>query len=204
MSNNFKKVSRDYCLTLALILSVVSLAADTASTPTTDRRIEEENRLSLQPTEASIVEDKVPSAFKDHPTINAEYMQRLLKQSRARKVDGVYVVGALLISDQKFTSMEKQHEYLQGQGFIPLKKKGPWNLNEPLTKGELALVLSKVLGIKGGIHMRLFGPSERYALFEMIYQDIMISGSPFDVVSGRELVYTFIRAAEYIGEKNAR
>ncbi len=67
----------------------------------------------------------------------------------------------------------------------------------PLTKGTLAFMLCKALGIKGGFTMSILGASRRYALREAIYLGLMPRGSPGQFVSGRELIDVITNAEIY-------
>lgn len=67
----------------------------------------------------------------------------------------------------------------------------------PLTKGKLAYMICQALGIKGGLTMRLFGPSERYCFFECQYLELMAGGAAYQHCAGGELVSVIDRADEY-------
>ncbi|NIA21400.1 MAG: hypothetical protein GWP05_05405 [Anaerolineaceae bacterium] len=74
-----------------------------------------------------------------------------------------------------------------------------WGLDAktPLSKGKLAYMVCQALGIKGGLVMRLFGPSERYCLFECEFLELMTGGATYENVTGGELVSTIDRADQY-------
>ena len=69
---------------------------------------------------------------------------------------------------------------------------------ERLRKGQLAYIIVKVCGIKGGLSMRLMGVSERYALRECIYLNLLERGSTGNYVSGMELLGSMGRAEKYL------
>jgi hypothetical protein len=185
----------------SILLCAMPVAAQTPQAETSDRRIEEQKRSSLRPTEAVI--DPQKQDLPPQQAINRDYFRRLVKQSRARKVDGVYTVMVLLGKEKQFKTFPEELAYLKNNGYIP--KGREWELNDSLTKGELAFMLCKALEVKGGIHMRLFGASPRYALAELTYMGIMTRGREPDIVTGKELAYAFIEAADYVaGKKRAR
>jgi hypothetical protein len=66
-----------------------------------------------------------------------------------------------------------------------------------LTKGVLAYMLVKSLGIQGGLTMRVAGVSRRYALRECIHAGLIERGSTDEFVSGRELLDIIQRAEIY-------
>ena len=185
-------------LCLACLLSFRVLADELRTQETTQQRIEEENRESLQPTETVPPEEESPQkAVLPHQAIDQEYLQRLEHQRQARKVDGVYVVMVLLGKQKDFASFPEQFSYLKQNGYFPQYETGS-DLNEPLRKGELAFMLCKTLKIKGGVHLRLFGLSERYAFSELIFQGIMPYGNQQEIVTGPELISIFNQSVDYI------
>jgi len=66
-----------------------------------------------------------------------------------------------------------------------------------VNRGQVSYMLCKVLGIKGGLTMRIFGVSERYGFRECVYLGLMPVGSQWDKVSGSELMGILAQAAEY-------
>lgn len=177
------------------LIGFKSFADDTITQETVQKRFEEQERESLKPTEA-VIEEQRPAENMNFPlkSINQKYLKRLLDQKFARKIDAIYIAVVLLNKQKELITGPLQFSYLKDQGFLPKDETGK-NLNERIQKGELAYLLCKVLNIKGGLHLRLFGVSERYALSELIFQDIMVQGNAKELVTGRELVYSFIQSA---------
>jgi hypothetical protein len=68
---------------------------------------------------------------------------------------------------------------------------------EPLRRGTLAVALTQVLSIKGGLTMRLFGPHDRYAVRELQYAGIYPPSSPQQTFSGQEFIGIIGRAEDY-------
>ncbi len=82
-----------------------------------------------------------------------------------------------------------------------------WKL-EPdhmLDKGTLAYMIRQICRIHGGINLNVFGSiglgERRYALREMIYEDIMAESADFAVVRGGELVSAMSKADAWM-QKN--
>ncbi|MFO8013038.1 MAG: hypothetical protein R6X20_06995 [Phycisphaerae bacterium] len=87
--------------------------------------------------------------------------------------------------------------YLRERGILPdgwLQDAGP---DEPTTKGHLARLICKALGLEGGLWMRLFGPLPRIALNECAYLDLMTRGAVYRHVMGGELVGVIDRADRF-------
>jgi hypothetical protein len=72
--------------------------------------------------------------------------------------------------------------------------------DESLRKGRLAYIIVKACGIEGGITLRLTGVSERYALRECIFLELLERGSTGNYVSGLELLGSISRAERYLEE----
>ena len=72
--------------------------------------------------------------------------------------------------------------------------------NEPLRKGLAAYMFCKALGIKGGLAARVFGMNERYAMKELIFEEMMYPGDARDIVRGKELIVMVTRSAEYLAQ----
>ena len=69
--------------------------------------------------------------------------------------------------------------------------------NSPLTRGMLAHMLVRALGITGGVTMQVFGTSQRYALRECNKLGIIEKGSQYSRVSGREFLSILRKADEH-------
>jgi hypothetical protein len=74
-----------------------------------------------------------------------------------------------------------------------------WNYPKEkiLLKGEYAYMLCRALELKGGLSMHIFGPIERYCLNECIYRGFLLRGRIYDHVSGKEIIGSIQRAADY-------
>jgi hypothetical protein len=67
----------------------------------------------------------------------------------------------------------------------------------PVRRGTLAVALSHALDIKGGLTMRVFGPSGRYATRELQYAGVYPPSSPQQTFSGAEFLGIIGRAEDY-------
>jgi len=67
-----------------------------------------------------------------------------------------------------------------------------------LTRGRVAYMICTTCGIKGGVTMRVFGPSERYAFRECVFMGVWDEGSQRDYLTGSELLGLLKWAADYI------
>ncbi|MDX1682033.1 MAG: hypothetical protein R3336_02830 [Phycisphaeraceae bacterium] len=60
--------------------------------------------------------------------------------------------------------------------------------NEAVSRGTLAVILVQHLDIKGGVIMRLTGPTPRYAVRELVYRNILPPSSPRQTLSGTAFI----------------
>ena len=139
------------------------------------------------------------------PAMNdADFFMNLAYKDVASLADG-YRAVALLHSqeaEEGLLNAADAREYLVSEGIVPRS----WHATgeAPLTKGELAYMVCQSLGLKGGVTMRIFGPSKRYCLYEASYQELMVGGADYQYVSGGELVSTIDRADRYVQKREGQ
>ena len=132
---------------------------------------------------------------------NATFFLQLSQTPRATLLDGYRAALALQGKPYADVSFQDAREALLEAGVI--KARWPTEADVPLSRGRIACILVKVLGIKGGVTMRIFGPSPRYALRECAYLELMAGGAVNRYVTGRELVAIVMRADEFKKDSGA-
>jgi len=70
--------------------------------------------------------------------------------------------------------------------------------NEAVRRGVVAIAFCKITGIKGGVMMHLVGPTERYCLRELQYDNLMPPSSPNQTFSGVEMVGVIGKLEDYL------
>lgn len=136
------------------------------------------------------------SAWADTPAkSDAQFFMLLGRKPVASLNDGYQAVAMLVRGDGELLSPEACRALLVGRKVA----RASWGSDPKaaLTKGKLAYMVCQALGIKGGLTMRLFGPSERYALFECLHLDLMVGGATYQNCTGGELVGVIDRADRY-------
>ena len=80
-----------------------------------------------------------------------------------------------------------------------------WGFEEStiVTKGTLAYMLCKTLGIRGGVTTTIFGMSRRYAFRECVYLGLLSGRTDMEYVMGRELIDALADAEVYKERGNA-
>jgi hypothetical protein len=137
-----------------------------------------------------------PSARADTPAkSDAQFFMLLAHKPAATLNDGYQAVAMLVRGDGKLLPPEACRTLLVQRKVA----RASWGSDPKaaLSKGKLAYMVCQALGIKGGVTMRLFGPSERYCLFECLHLDLMVGGATYQSCTGGELVGVVNRADEY-------
>jgi hypothetical protein len=110
---------------------------------------------------------------------------------------GVILLSAGRRQDMSFKGCMK---YLADNGVVPISWEAAYRENSALKHSVLAYMIVRALGIQGGLTMRVFGTSGRYALRECKELGIIEKGCGNSVVSGREFLSILRRAEEYAKE----
>ena len=114
------------------------------------------------------------------------YVRRIFEKDRCTYGDATRIVLSLAKgehSDAAFADVQKD---LAGRGIVD----ADWTFEEaaPVTKGTLAYMLCKALGIQGGATARVFGMTRRYAFRECVYAGLLRGRTDMEYVTGRELI----------------
>lgn len=103
----------------------------------------------------------------------------------------------LLYIDNKDDSAD----YAARVSTLKARKIIPASFDEPATaaakRGTLAVAIMNVLGEKGGVTTRLFGPTPRYAVRELMFLSVLPPSTPNQALSGNELVGIIGRVEDY-------
>lgn len=172
-----------------------------AQTPEQARRIEEQKRENLRPTEGktSKIKEKIPQPL---DPIDLVYFAELMLKKITYRYDISKAIIILMGVENQFIDLGSQITFLKNENILPKKfEKKEFDVTKPLRKGLTAYMFCKALKIKGGILLTLFGVNQRYALKELVHQGVMSSGNVKDVVSGEELVLILTRAGNYMAKK---
>jgi len=73
-----------------------------------------------------------------------------------------------------------------------------------INRADVAYMLVKTLSIKGGVTLRVFGLTPRYALRECIMRNLIPNGYPNQLISGGELISVLMHAEKYQDKENGR
>lgn len=135
------------------------------------------------------------SAPPERREARTEYVRRLFERDRATCEDACRMVLSLASGRHEGGDFESLRRGLLERGLMD----PGWTLGppDPVTKGTVAYLLCRALDIRGGLTMRIFGMTRRYAFRECVYLGIFSGGTPDEYVSGRELIDVITNAEFY-------
>jgi len=186
---------------LILIFIFVSLCQITlAQSPEDKRRVEEEKRKDLKLSEFYLPEAQMAAVQVDESDQDA-YFKGLFSKEVAVLSDAYKTLTILLGVGGQFRDTDSQFNFLVENGIVSKNIGTKTNYDEPLRKGATAYMFAQAMDVKGGIILRFFGVSQRYAFQELVHQEIMFPGNVRDIMNGQELILTLIQAADYMAER---
>ena len=180
---------------LLFFIALIQIQA-AAKTAQEDKGLEEEKRESLSSTEAVLApEEAAITTPKESPEY--AFLSQLYAKKSASISDAVSVLTILYGAYKEKEDFSARLSFLKEKNAIPQDLARQLNPDMPLRKGLAAYMFCRALAIKGGLWLRIFGLSQRYALKELVYEEIIASGGVSELMGGKDLVDMFIRAADY-------
>jgi hypothetical protein len=132
----------------------------------------------------------------DDQDTQIEFWHTLAVKSLACNDDAFHALLLDLDGTDPNTTYEARVAALKSRGLV-LK-----SFNEPadkaVSRGVMAVAFCQAAAIKGGIIMRVTGPSERYCLRELRYMNLLPPSSPNQTFSGVELVGVIGRFEDFM------
>lgn len=168
-----------------------------AQTLRQDRRIEEEKRESLKGT-LEDMSDTDRARLTPSENFDIEYFEQLYVNKVAFRYDACKTVIILLGLEKQYGDIDSQIAFFIKNDILPKEHNVNFDASKPLRKGEAAYMFCRALRLRGGLWIRMFGLSQRYALKELVYEGIMFPGATNEIVSGKELILMLTESARYI------
>ena len=105
--------------------------------------------------------------------------------------------GILLFTDgtDPANSYDQRVATLKARNMLPDSFSAPADV--AVQRGDLAVAISRILDINGGLMMRLTGNHPRYATRELVFMDIFPPSSPRQTFSGNEFLGIIGRVEDY-------
>lgn len=124
------------------------------------------------------------------------FVRTLLEKPTATFADVCRVVVIMHTRSQKPASFMDDAVLLREVGLLPLNWRA--TADKPIDRGEVSYLLCKTLDIKGGLIMRVFGVSRRYAFRECVHLRLLPQGHQHQYLTGEELVALVGLVEEYL------
>ena len=123
---------------------------------------------------------------------SADLAYRLSSQTWCSNDEACSMVLLLIDGEDRYQTFDDRLIALDAKGVADAS----WAIeaDEPVTKGTLAYMLCRTLGLKGGVMLRLI-PSRRYAYREALNYGLIAKGSQGEPLTGPEAVGIIGRAA---------
>ena len=126
-------------------------------------------------------------------TDELEFLAQLDKATIVTNDDALHGLFLFQRGEDPFETFEQRAEEARRLGWIPLKGDFP-PANESATVGMVSVALSRITGVRGGLTMRLVGPTPRAATREMIYMGVIPDRTENQAMTGPEFVEFLGRA----------
>lgn len=135
--------------------------------------------------ERSRIEDSAVEKF-PRSEQEIEFLDALQSQMVVTNDDALHGLIALSDGTDLSKTYEARVELARRRGWID----PGWNRppDESAQVGWMAVAGCRILGVKGGATMRIFGPTPRYATKELVFMDVLPLRTENQSLSGREFV----------------
>lgn len=106
--------------------------------------------------------------------------------------DALHALFLFATGEDPHETFEARLEAARLKGWAPLDTTP--QANESATVGMVAVALTRITGVRGGLTMRLLGPTPRAATRELVYLDVLPDRTEWQALSGAEFVEVLGRA----------
>ena len=144
---------------------------------------------------ASVAEPLAPAIAGNDPDAQMEFWHSLPQRRVASNDEALHALLLFVDSSDPAADYAGRVQALREKQMLPAGFDGP--AESAVKRGTVAVALARALQIKGGLTMRLFGPSPRYAVRELQYMNLFPQSSPQQTFSGQELLGIIARAEDY-------
>ena len=132
---------------------------------------------------------------KDDPDAQMEFWHTLPERRVASNDEAFHALLLFVDGSDAAPDYEGRVRTLKDRKMLPADFNGAQAA--AVKRGTIAVVIARALEIKGGLSMRLFGPTSRYAVRELQYMNLFPQSSPQQTFSGQELLGIIGRAEDY-------
>jgi hypothetical protein len=136
-----------------------------------------------------------PEMSGSEPEAQMEFWHALPQRRVASNDEAFHALLLFVDGADPAGSFDDRVRAMRDRNMLPRTFNG--TAGEAVKRGTLAVALARALEVKGGLSMRLFGPSPRYAVRELQYVGLFPQSSPQQTFSGPELLGIIARAEDY-------
>lgn len=149
--------------------------------------------------ERSRVEDSAIEKF-PRQTQELDFLDALMGQVVVTNGDALHGLIAFADGADLASTYAGRVEVAKRKGWLP----GGWDRppEESAQVGWMAVAACRILGVKGGLTMRLTGPTPRYATKELVFMEVLPLRTDNQSLSGKEFVDFLNRLERF--QKNGR
>lgn len=122
-----------------------------------------------------------------------EFLSELENQAVVTNDDALHGLFLLERGEDPFETYEQRVEEARRLGWLPLKGDPP-PANESATVGMVSVAIVRTAGIKGGITMRVLGPTQRAATRELVFLTVLPDRTARQALTGPEFIEVLGRA----------
>ena len=124
------------------------------------------------------------------------FLDRIASQSYVSENDTMRGLLMLINSQDNAQSFAERTRLLAEQNIV--SRNWTFQADRPITKGKLAYMIYQACDMGGGVILTVTGPSQRYCMRELQFQEVMSqTGSFYSKISGMEFVAVLGRADVY-------
>jgi hypothetical protein len=131
----------------------------------------------------------------NEPGEQLEFWDRLTEQSVTSNDDAFHGLLMFLDGDDPADDYAGRVRALKSRKMIPRGFNHP--AEQAVDRGTLAVAILKALNIKGGLTLRVFGPTPRYAVRELVFMELYPPSSPNQTFSGTEFLGIIGKLEDY-------
>jgi hypothetical protein len=129
------------------------------------------------------------------PDAQMDFWHQLTEQPLTSNDDAFHGLLLYMDGEDPAETYEARVDNLRSRNMLPKGFAEPGDL--AVTRGTLAVPIMRLINLKGGVTTRLFGPSPRYALRELMFVGVYPQSSPNQTFSGSEFVGIIGRIEDY-------
>ncbi len=107
--------------------------------------------------------------------------------------DALHALFLFERGEDPFDTYEERYEEARRLGWVPLKGEAPPAL-QSVSTGAVAVAIVRITGIKGGLTMRIIGPTPRDSTRELIFLNVIPDRTAYQAMTGPELIEMLGRA----------